>query len=82
MTISANELSKYSRQGAGGLVNAYLKQQAMIQMLRDELSTLAEQHKCGCNHPACNRCEDYESAKEVLNISDTALATTDGVKDD
>lgn len=35
--------------------------------LFDMLESLAEQHKCECGHPACNRCEDYRLASEILD---------------
>jgi hypothetical protein len=36
--------------------------------LRDALSLLYSQNKCGCGHPACNRCEDDRIAEEALGI--------------
>jgi hypothetical protein len=36
--------------------------------LRDALSLLYSQNKCGCGHPACNRCENDRIAEEALGI--------------
>lgn len=35
--------------------------------LAEMLEQLAEQNKCECGHPACNRCEDYRQAWAVLD---------------
>lgn len=50
------------------VIDDYLHDQAAryIEALECELRNLAEQHKCGCGHPACNRCYDYEQAQKVL----------------
>jgi hypothetical protein len=36
--------------------------------LRDALSLLYSQNKCGCGHPACSKCEDDRIAEEALGI--------------
>ncbi len=34
--------------------------------LSEELYNMATQHKCGCKHPACNRCGDDERNESAL----------------
>ena len=31
---------------------------AQVNALREQLEYMAQQHRCGCGHPACNRCAD------------------------
>ncbi len=38
-----------------------------IRCLKEELSDFVEQYGCECGHPACKRCEDTNSAKELLS---------------
>ena len=35
--------------------------------LLEDLESRYIQTKCGCGHPACNRCEDDRETKRVLN---------------
>lgn len=45
--------------------NAELK--AQNQLLREELSDAFFSNRCGCGHPACNRCERDEEYEKALN---------------
>ena len=38
-----------------------------IKELHDALNELHLQHKCGCNHPSCNRCMDDKQNLELLS---------------
>lgn len=51
--------------GPDAVANARLMAEAPA--LFDMLEQLAEQHKCGCGHPHCNRCEDYRLASDILD---------------
>lgn len=42
---------------------------ATVEWFRDQLSTMAAQHHCGCEHPACNRCRDDADNREVLQAT-------------
>lgn len=44
--------------------------QNQIEMLSEELAEYHNQHRCGCGHPACTRCEDDERIDELLAQSE------------
>ena len=35
--------------------------------LLNQLEYMAGQHRCGCEHPHCNRCEDDRMNQEIIN---------------
>ena len=35
--------------------------------LLNQLEYMASQHRCGCGHPHCNRCEDDRMNQEIIN---------------
>lgn len=35
--------------------------------LLNQLEYMAGQHRCGCGHPHCNRCEDDRMNQEIIN---------------
>lgn len=35
--------------------------------LLDDLESRFAQTKCGCNHPACNRCQDDQETERIIN---------------
>ena len=35
--------------------------------LLNQLEYMAGQHRCGCGHPYCNRCEDDRMNQEIIN---------------
>ena len=39
---------------------------AASKRLYEQLAYMAAQHKCGCKHPACKRCEDDAENEAVL----------------
>ena len=57
------------RKGSGiskeeAIANAHLL--AASKRLYEQLAYMAAQHKCGCKHPACKRCEDDAENEAVL----------------
>ena len=59
-------LTKAGRRGSSeSEANAYLITTAPE--LLEDLESRYIQTKCGCGHPACNRCEDDRETKRVLN---------------
>jgi hypothetical protein len=38
-------------------------------LAEERLSAMASQHKCGCGHPACNRCADDALNREALETN-------------
>lgn len=47
--------------------------QNQIEMLNEELAKYHNQHRCGCQHPACKRCEDDERIDDLLAQSEQAV---------
>lgn len=43
--------------------------QNRIEMLSEELAKYHNQHRCGCQHPACKRCEDDERIEELISTA-------------
>lgn len=35
--------------------------------LLNQLEYMSGQHRCGCGHPHCNRCEDDRMNQEIIN---------------
>ena len=35
--------------------------------LLNQLEYMTGQHRCGCEHPHCNRCEDDRMNQEIIN---------------
>ena len=59
-------LTRAGRRGSSeSEANAYLI--ATAPELLENLESRYAQTKCGCGHPACNRCEDDRETKRVLN---------------
>jgi len=68
MSISAaSENGTLSREAATDRRSATATLFAYATELFEMLEQLTEQHKCGCEHPACNRCDDYRIACEILD---------------
>lgn len=44
--------------------------QNRIDMLSEELAEYHNRHRCGCQHPACKRCEDDERIEELIAQSE------------
>lgn len=42
---------------------------AQVEQLREQLEYMAQQHRCGCGHPACNRCYDDKQNAIVLEAT-------------
>lgn len=74
-TSAASENGTLSREAAAVRRSATANLFAYATELFEMLEQLAEQHKCGCGHPACNRCDDYRMACEIL---DKAAGTQPG----
>jgi len=47
--------------------------QNRIEMLKEELTKYHNQHRCGCQHPECKRCEDDERIDELLAQSEKSV---------
>ena len=39
---------------------------AASKRLYEQLAHMAAQHRCGCKHPACKRCEDDRDNEAIL----------------
>jgi hypothetical protein len=46
---------------------------ALAEQLADDLAYMASQHRCGCAHPACNRCADDAMCEAALAKYDCSL---------
>lgn len=47
--------------------------QNRIEMLSEELAEYHNQHRCGCGHTACKRCDDDERIEELIAQSEQAV---------
>ena len=61
----SGEGQKYASVG-GGNIEANAKLIAAAPELLEDLESRYVQTKCGCGHPACNRCEDDRETERVL----------------
>jgi hypothetical protein len=45
------------------------KLQALVEMLREQLSDVASSTRCGCLHKSCNRCERDKENEKLLSMT-------------
>lgn len=43
--------------------------QNQIEMLKEKLAEYHNRHRCGCQHPACKRCDDDERIEELISTA-------------
>lgn len=53
---------------------------AQVEQLREQLEYMAQQHRCGCGHPACNRCYDDKQNAIVLEATPAQCLAEHDVK--
>lgn len=63
------EVIEMQKQALGELVQREAELEAEVERLREQLSVMAAQHRCGCGHPACNRCRDDVDNRDVLRAT-------------
>ena len=63
--VSAEELNDY----LDNLEKENRELKAQVEHLREQLEYMAQQHRCGCGHPACNRCYDDKQNAIVLEAT-------------
>lgn len=63
--IDAQELNDY----ISNLEDENEALKVQVEQLREQLEYMAQQHICGCSHPACNRCYDDKQNAIVLEAT-------------
>lgn len=63
--IDAQELNDY----ISNLEDENEALKVQVEQLREQLEYMAQQHRCGCGHPACNRCYDDKQNAIVLEAT-------------
>ena len=43
------------------------KIESLVDELLERLEIMSSQHRCGCGHPHCNRCEDDKMNDVIIN---------------
>ena len=64
--IDGRGISKIQVRVIDAIQGAMERQRRSVSELSEMLHELAEQHRCECGHPYCNRCDDYRRARAVL----------------